>query len=246
MPFKTTISTVVLLSSVHLVHGADVTRTIQTDNNDAEEHLNDPVFSGQSETRGALESLASSDLETSEQMGGLDWQGIGVQWDQLGIAQGSVINQATVTFTIDAVNPPVIGGSTAFTLFAEAVDNSADFAAVDFNISSRDRTAASVAWDASVVPVPEVEGSTVEIDVTPLVQEVVNRVGWSANNQLSILLFPDVYLANPDGAALPIRVLEFEAGPGDDSATLSVNFVPEPNSLALLAIGGLAVLRRRR
>lgn len=247
--FRTFLITLVAFAAGQLTYGVSVTSTIQTDSNDAEEHLNSQAFSPQSEVQGDMESLTSSDLETSEQESGLDWQALGVQWSSLGIPQGAPITSATVTFQIDAANiedPPVVGESTAFTVYADAADNSATFSATPFDITSRTRSAALVAWDASTVPDPEIVGSTVTIGVTSLVQDVVNRPGWSPNNQLSIMVFPDVYLANPGGAPLPIRVLEFEAGPGLDSATLRVNYVPEPASLALLAMAGLCLPWCRR
>lgn len=97
---------------------------------DAEEHLT--VFGG-SDGFGSVD-LTSSDLELiSEGNGGLDWQAIGLQLTGLGIARGSLINSAAVTFTID---PGEVGqaGNLALTIFGELTPTapllSVDFTAV--------------------------------------------------------------------------------------------------------------------
>ncbi len=64
-----------------------------------------------------------------------------------------------------------------------------------------------------------------------------------------LMVFPDVYLALADpsiGGTTVIQEIEFEAGPGSDSATLTIDYtVPEPATMCLLGLGGL-MLRRKK
>ena len=80
-------------------------------------------------------------------------------------------------------------------------------------------------------------------DITSVIQEIVNRPGWFGDNRLTLMVYPDVYLALPDpatGSPTTVQEIEFEAGPGDDSATLMIEFVvpgpppptPTPDPLA--------------
>lgn len=198
--------------------GDSVTRAIIAEENDAEEHVN----SGRTDPPGTMESLTSSDLEIcSEGGGGLEWQVIGVQYDTLGIPQGSTINSATVTFQVDAAG---VAGDPNTTLYAEATDNSAVFSSALANITSRPRTTASVAWAPALNNT--VGAKVVTSDIATLIQEVVNRPGWAENNMLTIMIFPDPYLASPTGGTTVLQELEVEAGPGTDSATLTVDFTP--------------------
>jgi len=207
-----------------------VTKEIQVENDDAEEYLNTETFNGGwggGYAQGVM-YLDSGDLEVGDDEGGTGefWQVVALQYDQLGIPQVATINSATITFTID--EPAYgVGNSNDFTILAEAVDNAAVFTSTAYNITDRARTIAAVAWapDSAAAAV----GSTVVTsDISAVIQEVVNRPGWSNNNRFTLMIYPDVYLALPDpltGGPGPVQTSVFEAGPGSDSATLTVEYV---------------------
>ncbi len=217
----------------NVARGDMVTRTIQAEYDDGEEYLN-TIWSTASYAQGAG-WLDSSDLEVgSEGAGGLAWQVCAVQYDQLGIPAGATIFSAKITFTVD--NSGNTGTSNDFTIFAEATGNASVFSWHDeggwagldpFNITSRDRTAASVSWAPAAGPAV---GTTLDTpDISALIKEVVDRAGWSANNRLTLMVYPDVYLALPNpatGGSTSVQEIEFEAGPGSDSATLTVEYEP--------------------
>jgi len=226
----------------NVAQGVIVIREIQVENDDAEEYLNtlyppdDPDWPDYTQGRGWLDS---SDLELgSEGDGGLGWQAIAMQYDQLGIPQGATITSAKLTFTVD--DSGVEGESNDFTILAEAADNAAvygysldapfwpGYAWLDsYDITSRARTAASVSWAPAALPAV---GTTLDTpDIASLIQEVVNRPGWSENNRLTVMIYPDVYLALSDpttGGSTSVQEIEFEGGPGSDSPTLTVQFTP--------------------
>ena len=226
--------------------GLTVTRGIQVDADDAEEHINTQEYSTQSSLPGDMESLTSSDLEFgSEGNAGLDWQAIGLQYDMLGIPQGATIISAKVTFEIDDNSNP--GDSTGLTIFSELTTNASVFTMDAFNISSRTRSAASQGWSPAMYTQADADASNVLVDtpdIAALIQEVVDQAGWSANNRLTLMIFPDAWL-NGEGADTTVQETEVEAGPGSDSAILTVEYIPEPATMCLLALGGLMIRRRR-
>lgn len=231
---------VAMFPIANVAQGDTVIRAIVLEANDAEEHLNlNSIHGGGPGNQQGIVDITSSDLEiASEGDAGLDWQAIGVQWDTLGIPPGSTINSATITFTVDNAGA---AGDNNLTIHAEAVDNSTNFTTTDFNITTRARSTASVAW----TPAPnDVIGTTVVTpDITALIQETVDRPGWSLDNLLTVMIFPDVYLALPDpatGGSTVLQEIENEAGPGADSATLMVDFTPPPTVVSFTSNDDLA------
>ncbi len=214
----------------NVARGDTVTREIQVENDDAEEYLNTETFNGGwggGYAQGEM-YLDSGDLEVGDDAGGTGefWQVVALQYNQLGIPQGATIYSATITFTVD--EPAYgVGNSNDFTILAEAVDNAAVFTSTAYNITDRARTIAAVAW-APASAAAAVGTTVVTSDISAVIQEVVNRPGWSDNNRLTLMIYPDVYLALPDpltGAPGPVTSSVFEAGPGDDSASLHVEWI---------------------
>ncbi|MCL4867805.1 MAG: hypothetical protein KJ063_02455 [Anaerolineae bacterium] len=100
------------------------------------------------------------------------------------ISQGETINQAILTITwSDTYNA---GGATIqATIYGEAADNAAVFAATNGNISGRSNTTANVGTGSLANVVTDQER---QFDVTAIVQEIVNRSGWSSGNAMAFLL----------------------------------------------------------
>jgi len=75
-------------------------------------------------------------------------------------------------------------------LWGEAVDSSQPFTNADTPAHLRPRTTASVAWSMNFVPAAGMwfDGP----DIASLVQEIINRPGWSVYNALSILIESDI------------------------------------------------------
>ncbi len=192
---------------------------------DAEQHINNHALNTDS-NYGSFD-LQRTGLEVgSEDVGGLDWQTVGLVFKDLGIPQGSTINSAKITFTVSNPGNEYEGNSNDFTLFVQPVDNAPDFLA-DPNIITREKSAASVAWAPAGSPAV---GSKVDTpDIKVLIQEIVNREGWSPNNNLALMIYPDVYLALADpltGGTTPVQEIECYAGMAEVSnrATLTVTY----------------------
>jgi hypothetical protein len=123
----------------------------------------------------------SSDLELGEEGSP---QIVGMRWRNLAIPQGATITSAYIVFTADEVQE---GTPVNLTFWGEDADNAAVFENVSYNISSRTKTSASVAWNN--VPLWSVVGETHQSpDISPVIQEIVNRGGWASGNALVVLV----------------------------------------------------------
>jgi hypothetical protein len=135
------------------------------------------------ETSGGVVSLGSSDLELVFDRGGN--QTVGLRFTGVTVPPGSTIQEAWVQFQADEAN----SGAIALTLEGEAVDDAATFTTASENISSRARTSASAAWsppDWGTVGAAGPDQRT--SDLSAVIQEIVDRPGWSSGNALAILV----------------------------------------------------------
>jgi hypothetical protein len=109
----------------------------------------------------------------------------GLRFTGVQIPNGATIVNAQVQFTADEAGKK----ATNLIIRAERADNSAPIATTAFNITSRQRTAASVTW---VPPAWETVGAAGSGQLTPnlapVLQEVVNRAGWAAGNALTVII----------------------------------------------------------
>ncbi|GBF31135.1 hypothetical protein MnTg04_01089 [bacterium MnTg04] len=140
---------------------------VVADNDDAEEDIGS----------GAM-NLTSTDLELITESGD---QELGMRFLNLTIPPGATITNAYVEFTTDEVET----GTTDLTFWALAEDNPADFSTGD--ITSRPKSAASVPW--SSVPAWNTVGEKHQTpDLSLIIQETVNRGGWSSGNALTVIV----------------------------------------------------------
>ncbi|RDH85507.1 MAG: hypothetical protein DIZ78_11250 [endosymbiont of Escarpia spicata] len=143
--------------------------------------------------------LASDDLELANTSDGD--QVVGIRFQNITIPRGSEITEAFIDFTVDEKT----SGSTNLTINGEAADNAVEFAWTYHNIIDRPTTSASVAWDdvPSWDKVGEVQTTP---DIASVVQEIVNRGGWSSGNALVMLIrgtgtrIPESFDGLPSGA----------------------------------------------
>ena len=135
------------------------------------------------EVAGGRMDLNSSDLELCTD-GVSQW--VGLRFNNLNIPQGANIVSAYLQFEVDESNND---DPCNLTIYGQASDNAATFTAADFDISSRPRTAGSVAWSppnwASVSdagPAQQTPG------LSAIVQEIVNRSSYSANSSIAFII----------------------------------------------------------
>lgn len=142
---------------------------IATGNDDAEEN---PV--------GGAVGLTSSDLELVND-NGVD-QVVGLRFQNVDIPQGSSITEAYIKFMVDEIS----SDPTYLTIHCEASDNASVFTTTAGSISSRLKTSSSVQWDVPAWNTTDIEKETPNL--SSIVQEIVNRSGWSANSALVFII----------------------------------------------------------
>ena len=98
------------------------------------------------------------------------------------IAQGATIDVATLTFTARLSQS---GATVNLTIQGEDADNATQVtSAADYN--GRAKTTASVAWNA--VAAWTAESTYSPADLKTIIQEIINRGGWSSGNAVSIFV----------------------------------------------------------
>ena len=128
----------------------------------------------------------SSDLElvydTYQSAGN---QTVGLRFLGLAIPQGATITSAYVQFSADETNSAACN----VTFRAEDVNSSSAFTSASHNLSGRNMTSASVNWaPAAWTSVNERGTAQKSPNLSAVVQEVVSRAGWSAGNNLTLVI----------------------------------------------------------
>ncbi|HEY2955734.1 MAG TPA: PKD domain-containing protein [Candidatus Eisenbacteria bacterium] len=182
--------------------------------------------------------LTSSDLEL---VFDTSIQTVGMRWPNLAIPPGATITSAYIQFSAKESQSE----ATSLTFRAQAADNAPTFAAVNFDISTRPRSAASMGWAPVAWVAGEAGPNQRTPDLSPVIQEIVRRPGWASGNALAIIVTGSghrtawSYDVNPPGAAL----LHVEYATGGMStpptARLSVAQLSSP-ALTVRADGSLS------
>ena len=134
------------------------------------------------ERPGGTVLLASSDLEAIQEF---RRQTVGLRFNKLAIPKGATITNAHIQFTADEKS----WGNCELKIQAQAANNAPAFVSKSRNISSRARTGAVVKW--APPPWETVGEAGVKqrtSNIARVIQEVVDRPGWSAGNSQVIVI----------------------------------------------------------
>lgn len=177
---------------------------VQDGNDDAEQN----VDSGQLWT-------TSSDLELIFDNNPGGEQIVGIRFQNIDIPQGAIITAAYIQFTTDETG----SDPTLVYIQGENEDLALPFDG-DFNISNRPLTNASVAWDIEPWEiVGEASNKQKTPDLSTIVQEVINRSGWTQGNALAFIITGSgtrtAESFNGDQNAAPKLHIEFATPYGD-------------------------------
>ena len=198
---------VLALVGANVAFGKDVIEIqIAEENDDVEERADGSMYLDSSD----LEFMYDNDVTNPD-----DLQVVGIRFVDVQIPKGENILSATVRFDADDVDDEEHIGDAYVIIEGELSSNAGAFEDAANNVSARARTAAQSAWG----PVHWSEqGANYETpDIAGIIQEIVNQDDWAAGNALVLIFSQDS--ANPSTG-----VLEAEAGVGDDSALLHVEF----------------------
>ena len=125
----------------------------------------------------------SSDLELGDDPETLGDQAVGMRFRALTIPQGATILNAYIEFETDEVSQP----TTSVTFYGQSNNNAPAFTTTIRNLTSRPKTVAAVAWNN--IPSWNTIGQKQQTpNLAPIVQEIVNRSGWAAGNNLVFIV----------------------------------------------------------
>jgi type IV pilus assembly protein PilY1 len=145
-----------------------VVARVNQDTDDAEQRNNN----GNMTLTGTLQLIKS----------GSQNQTVGIRFQNVTVPQGATITSANLEFEVDSTNST----STSLTIKAQADDNPSTFTSANDDITSRPTTTASTSWPS--VPNNAVNQKLSSPDLRTVVQEVVNRAGWSSGNAMAFII----------------------------------------------------------
>jgi hypothetical protein len=114
---------------------------------------------------------------------------VGLRYGNLNIPQGATITSANIQFTADNLVPSATNVANVF-VRGQAIGEAPAFNAATANdISNRTRTSAGITWsNIAGWGLNEAGANQRTPDLSSIVQEIVNRSGWSPNNGLAFIL----------------------------------------------------------
>ncbi|MBN1674284.1 MAG: lamin tail domain-containing protein [Kiritimatiellae bacterium] len=140
-------------------------------------------------------------------------QTVGLRFSGVTVPRGAVIQSAYVQFQVDETPSAAV----SLTVRAQAADNAAAFTTDAWNVSARGTTSASVSWSPPGWGTAGAAGPDQRTpDLAAVIQEVVNRSGWSSGNAVAVIVtgsgerVAEAYEGEPTGAAL--LHIEYVAG----------------------------------
>ena len=126
--------------------------------------------------------INSSDLEMTQEH---HKQIVGIRFQNINIPKNATITNAYIQFNVDEKSSQ----TTNLNIYGEATDNANSFSSSHYNISSRVKTISSIAWSPPAWNIIHQEGVNQRTpNLKDIVQEIVNRDGWSSGNSISFII----------------------------------------------------------
>ena len=191
--------------------GGTFTKRVTLDSDDAEQKV--------ASTFGVNDG--SSDLELHD-TGGTDGY-VGMRWTNVTIPQGATIDDARIQFHVDETNSDV---NLTVTFRGEDIDDAPTFTETASDLSDRIETSASVDWAIPHWATTSEEGTDqLTVDLSPIVQEIVGRGGWTSGNAMVIMIKAwsgsgERHAEAHDGEAASAPELQIDYTTGGGSATI--------------------------
>lgn len=134
------------------------------------------------EQQGTSVDIGSSDLELVTESAN---QIVGVYFPNITIDQAETINSATIQFQVDEVST----GTVNLTIEGQLAASPLTFTTGVNNVSNRTRTTADEAWSpADWNATGEATADQRTVDISSIIQEIVNQGGWVNGNPLVIII----------------------------------------------------------
>jgi len=148
-----------------------ISSQISTGNDDVEEYSDGTMY------------MTSSDLELVDDEDDNDFdQTIGLRFTNIQVPAGKVITSAYIEFEVDETD----SGTTDVYIRAEDIDDAPAFTTTNSNLSSRTPTSEFAYWSIPAWNTTSQKQNSV--DISNVIQEVVDRGGWSTGNDIAIII----------------------------------------------------------
>ena len=182
---------VVGVSSAGTTNGGDVTfktKTSGTTEVRVAASSDDAEQQGPEGAHPGLMYLVSSDLElvADTESPTFGNQQVGMRFTGVNVPKGAIITKAYIRFrAVSADSPNTNNNPANLTIRGQAADNPTTFTSTDNDISSRPTTSAMSAW----TPPAWTTGTDYDTpDIKSVVQEIVDRSGWAANQSMVFII----------------------------------------------------------
>ena len=164
-----------LYTSIATANSQTVTALTGSNNDIVEERGSDATSGG-----GTL-LFSDSDLEMAYDGTSRGNQKIGLRFRSVDTPKSAVVQNAYIQFTSDETKS---AGVVQFTVQGVALDNTSSWSGT-YAVTNAPKTTASTAWSPSNWSTIPSSGAAERVDVTSIVQELVNRPGWAVDNAMS-------------------------------------------------------------
>ncbi len=158
---------------------------IKQGSDDLEEWIAAEAGQTQSKTVGTVD-WTSSDLELGCEKGAtVQPQMIGVRFPGISLPKNVIIKNAYLEFEVDEAT---MIDPCNLTIWSEDNDNPATFTNTTSALSSRQKSAASVAWNVDVNTLNVIDQRYYSANIVSLVQANLNRAGWNTGNAMAFYI----------------------------------------------------------
>jgi len=179
--------------------GVSFSKKISNDNYDVEEDTDDGDV-----------SMCSSDIDLGEDC-------VGLLFDNVTVPKNVTITSAHLRFRAEEDG----NGTSILKIYAEDVDDASGFTYNDEDVSDRTRTSAYETWSMPTFNNGHYYNTP---DLKDVIQEVVNRSGWSSGNDMTIITVPnsgnsdrDAYSREKSPSSAPELVINYTTGSGNEN-----------------------------
>lgn len=132
-----------------------------------------------------VEEKGNGDMSISDDDLDLNEYTVGLLYDNVTVPQGATITAAYVRFRCEDNSS---GSNGSVKIYAEDEDNASTYSYSDNDLTDRTKTTANVTWSMSKWYSNSYYNSA---DISSVIQEVVNRSGWSSGNKLNLIIEPN-------------------------------------------------------
>lgn len=156
---------------------------------------------------------------------------IGLRFTELAIPQRAEILAAQVQFVAREVTAKEDGDPAVTAIIGQNADDAPTFVESDLDLSARPRTAAEVVWNIPRwLQVDDAGPAQRTPDLSAVIQEIVDRPGWSAGNAVVLLFLANkgrraakTFDSAPVAGQIPVPVLDITWQPRAQSSRSAVS-----------------------